>query len=105
MHPTDTSPSDTAHIIPFTPCSFDKNTAQNPTEEVSTIVAIVAVTLRHNSDEAPDQRLADLIEWSGEAEILDVQDACSDLGAEVDASLFSGNQMPQALNDNHNHKL
>ncbi|MGC6517762.1 MAG: hypothetical protein ACON49_07010 [Candidatus Puniceispirillaceae bacterium] len=91
MPPIDPTIGKMGAIIPFAPRSDE-----TPAEEISTIVAIVAVTLRHDHDETPDSRLADLIEQSGEADILDIQDACADL-AQADMAVID---MPSAANDN-----
>lgn len=101
MRPIDPTYADSAAIIPFTPRPYHSASDEmtdEVTDEVSTIVAIVAVTLRHGSDESPEERLADLIEVSGQAEIIEIQDACSEIFDQSDAS-----QMGQAapVNDNH----
>ena len=57
-------------IIPFQPRAIDKDTI-----EVSTIVALVAVTILHSPDEGPEDKLVEMIEQSGEAEIIEVMDA------------------------------
>lgn len=60
-------------IIPFQPRAIDKDTI-----EVSTIVALVAVTILHSPDEGPEDKLVEMIEQSGEAEIIEVMDAFDD---------------------------
>ena len=72
MYPTDPNSADSAAIIPFAPRSFQNE--DGPSDEVSTIVAVVAVTLRHDSTMSPEEGLADLIEASGQAEIIEIQD-------------------------------
>ena len=66
MRPNEPSAVDSAAIIPFDP-TIQSKSQKEVSDEVSTIVAIVAVTLRHSSDESPEERLADLIEMSGAA--------------------------------------
>ena len=61
------------NIIPFSP---RKPCSQNVS--VSTIATIIAVTILHNDDENPEDKLIDLIESSGEVEILDALDATDD---------------------------
>ena len=75
MPPIDPQMPDTASVIPFTPHKQSAEPYDNDEQTVSTIVAIVAVTLRHGREERPEYRLADLIESAGDAEIIDVQDA------------------------------
>mgnify|MGYP001174999137 CR=1 FL=1 len=62
------------NIIPFSP---RKSVSQNVS--VSTIATVIAVTILHNNDENPEDRLIELIESSGEVEILDALDATDDL--------------------------
>ena len=85
-----------ATIIPFAPRPYDM-AETSAADAVSTIVAIVAVTLRHGSDETPEERLADLIEGTGHAEIIEIQDACSEAFDQSDAQMMG--QRP-ASNDN-----
>lgn len=70
-----------AAIIPFEP--------RKPAEDdvhASTIAALVAVTILHGADERPEDKLIDLIEQSGDAEVVDAMDATdglSDASAEL----------------------
>ena len=77
MHSTDRNIVETANIIPFSP----RKSAEKDVK-VTTIAAVIAVTVLHNDDENPEQKLMDLIESSGEAEILDALDATDDLEEE-----------------------
>ena len=77
MQNTDRNLIQTANIIPFSPRKPTKKDVK-----VTTIAAIIAVTVLHNDDENPEEKLMDLIESSGEAEILDALDATDDLEAE-----------------------
>ncbi len=61
------------NIIPFSP---RKSAPQNVS--VSTIATIIAVTVLHSDDESPEDKLIELIESSGEVEILDALDATDD---------------------------
>ena len=65
------------NIIPFSP---RKSTLKDV--KVTTIAAVIAVTILHDDGENPEEKLMDLIEYSGEAEILDALDATDDLKAE-----------------------
>ena len=40
----------------------------------TSIAAVIAVTILHREDESPEERLLDIINASGEAEVLDVVD-------------------------------
>ena len=71
MRSRDTKPAMTGDVIPFTPRHCEEETG--PT--VSTIVAVMAVTLLHDKDECAEDRLAQLIERTGEAEIVEMSEA------------------------------
>ena len=77
MQNTDRNPVETANIIPFSP----RKSAEKDVR-VTTIAAVIAVNILHNNGENPEEKLMDLIEYSGEAEILDALDATDDLKAE-----------------------
>ena len=77
MQNTDRKPVETANIIPFSP----RKSAEKDVR-VTTIAAVIAVNILHNNGENPEEKLMDLIEYSGEAEILDALDATDDLKAE-----------------------
>lgn len=95
MRPIDPHIPETASVIPFTPHKNMSETDDHHDQTISTIVAIVAVTLRHGRDESPEYRLADLIESAGDAEIIDVHDAEQHFGvsdtAAFDASIGHAN--------------
>ena len=74
MQNQDKKASKIGNIIPFSP---RKSNQQNVL--VTTIATIIAVTILHNDDENPEDKLMTLIESSGEVEILDALDATDDL--------------------------
>lgn len=78
MRPIDPPLVDSAAIIPFSPRPSSQE-CETPADKVSTIVAIVAVTLRHEAELSPEEGLADLIEATGHAEIIEIQDACTEI--------------------------
>ena len=78
MQIPDRDPGNTACIIPFSPRKPDEKNVK-----VTTIAAIIAVTVLHNDDEIPEEKLMDLIEASGEAEILDAIDATDELEMDI----------------------
>ena len=57
-------------VIPFVrPVTNEDNVV------TSSIAAVIAVTILHHEGESPEERLIEIIEASGEAEVLDVTDA------------------------------
>ena len=96
MYPTDPTTADGAAIIPFAPRQFTVH-EDGPSDEVSTIVAVVAVTLRHDSTMSPEEGLAELIEATGQAEIIEIQDACAEI---FDGSEVAPYHHPCPFNDN-----
>ena len=57
-------------VIPFVrPVTKEDNVV------TSSIAAVIAVTILHHEGESPEERLLEIIEASGEAEVLDVTDA------------------------------
>ncbi len=63
-----------SNIIPFSP-----RKANQKNFTVTTIATIMAVSVLHSDDENPEDKLIELIESSGEAEILDALDATDDI--------------------------
>lgn len=56
-------------VIPFVrPVTNEDNVV------TSTIAAVIAVTILHHEGESPEERLLEIIEASGEAEVLDIAD-------------------------------
>lgn len=94
MRSRDTEPAMTGAIIPFAPRICEEESG--PT--VSTIVAVMAVTLLHDKDECAEDRLAQLIERSGEAEIVEMSEAF-DEGLDLSAAT-SLPKVPAFTNDN-----
>ena len=63
-----------SNIIPFSPRKADQKNVS-----VTTIAAIIAVSVLHSDDENPEDKLMASIESSGEVEILDALDATDDI--------------------------
>ena len=62
-------------VIPFV------KPATNSTETAaSTIAAVIAVTILHKTGQSPEDRLLQIIEQSGEVEVIDIIDAMEDFG-------------------------
>ena len=56
-------------VIPFIrPVTNEDNVV------TSSIAAVIAVTILHHEGESPEERLLEIIEASGEAEVLDISD-------------------------------
>ena len=67
MH--DHDPRQDCRVIPFV-----RPLASEDAIVTSSIAAIIAVTVLHREGESPEERLLDIIDASGEAEVLDVAD-------------------------------
>ncbi len=80
-------------ILPF---------ARNSATELkaTTLAALVAVTIVHDKNISAEEQLIEIIEASGEAEVLDTEDALSDLGLESEVAEAKGGGLPQPVNDN-----
>ena len=77
-------------VIPFV------KPATNGTETVtSTIAAVIAVTILHQAGQSPEDRLLEILEQSGEVEVIDIIDAVEDFGQSDEAMAI---QLP--ANDN-----
>ena len=91
MRMTDHDAGQSCRVIPFEPPS--RREAQLTT---SSIAAVIAVTVLHYEDDSPETRLLEIIESSGEAEVLNVLDS-------LDQFDEIGNNQPMgkhAVNDN-----
>ena len=80
-------------IIPFQPRKTTETSMVT-----TTIAALVAVTILHDRSYLPEDKLLDIIEQSGEAEVLDTADAY-DMFPPEDTEP-SMNLTPSASNDN-----
>ena len=70
MRLTDRDHRPECHVIPF-------NRPEIQPEEVAatSIAAVIAVTVLHTSSESPEDRLLEILEQSGEIEVLDADEA------------------------------
>jgi hypothetical protein len=69
MRMTDHDSRQDCRVIPFVrPASNHDNIT------TSSIAAVIAVTILHHEGESPEERLLEIIEASGEAEVLDIAD-------------------------------
>ena len=60
----------------------------------TSIAAVIAVSILHSKDVSPEEKLLEIIEASGEAEVLDAEDAGAEFGR------FGNDLFPVASNDN-----
>ena len=69
MRMPDHDPRQDCRVIPFV-----RPVASEDSILTSSIAAVIAVTILHREGESPEERLLDIIDASGEAEVLDVAD-------------------------------
>ena len=81
-------------ILPFAKPEFPSQNVK-----ATTLAALVAVTIIHDADISPEDRLIEIIESTGEAEVLDSEDAISDLGLD-DLDNAANIPLPAPVNDN-----
>ena len=62
------------NVIPFA-----KREEMHDKPMVSSIMTVVAVSILHDADESPEAKLVEMIEGSGEAEIVEAIDAFDEL--------------------------
>ena len=89
MRLTDSETCPKCSIIPF---QRPKNRPENLT--TTSIAVVIAVTLLHSDSVSPEEKLLEIIEASGEAEILDADDTASQF------ENFENDLFPVAMNDN-----
>ena len=70
MRMTDCDAGLPCRVIPF-----ERPARQEDQLTTSSIAAVIAVTILHYEGESPEARLLEIIESSGEAEVLDVIDS------------------------------
>jgi hypothetical protein len=69
MRMTDSDLQQDCRVIPFLrPVTNEDNVV------TSSIAAVIAVTILHYEGDSPEERLLEIIEASGEAEVLDIAD-------------------------------
>ena len=70
MSMTDRDAGQPCRVIPF-----ERPARSEDQLKTSSIAAVIAVTILHYEGESPETRLLEIIDSSGEAEVLDVIDA------------------------------
>ena len=91
MRMTDRDAGQPCRVIPF-----ERPARRKDQLTTSSIAAVIAVTVLHYEGESPETRLLEIIELSGEAEVLDVTDALDQFD-EIDHDQPMANH---AVNDN-----
>ena len=89
MRLTDRETLPECSIIPF-------HRPEDQPENLTTtsIAAVIAVTVLHSDNLSPEEKLLEIIEASGEAEVLDADDAAAEF------ETFQDEMLPVATNDN-----
>jgi len=93
MQPSDRDLPDNGDIIPF-PVRHSESKGLLTT----TIAALVAVTVLHDESISAEDKLLELIESSGEAEVMDSAEALDLL--EEPVFVGEGQELPKPANDN-----
>ena len=91
MRMTDRNAGLTCRVIPF-----ERPARREEQLTISSIAAVIAVTVLHNEGESPETRLLEIIESSGVAEVLDVIDELDQFEEIGDDQSMA----KQAVNDN-----
>ena len=91
MRMPDHDPRQDCRVIPFVRPVTSENAIL-----ASSIAAVIAVTILHREGESPEDRLLDIIDASGEAEVLDVADVMED------HEIHSSSPRPYLQSDNDN---
>ena len=91
MRMTDHDSRQDCRVIPFVrPVKNEDNVV------TSSIAAVIAITILHHEGESPEEHLLEIIEASGEAEVLDIADALEEFETLGNAPMPFG----QPANDN-----
>ncbi len=99
MQTTDHEMRLSGDVIPFQPRALQSEKEQTQKVVATTIAALVAVTILHDETESPEEKLIDMIESSGEAEVMDSSDALDMLG-EIDPHQPQETEVKTPINDN-----
>ena len=99
MQTTDHEMRLSGDIIPFQPRTVKSGKEQQKKVVTTTIAALIAVTILHDETESPEDKLIDMIEASGEAEVMDSSDALDMLG-ELDQNQAQEDYIKTPTNDN-----
>ncbi len=89
MRLTDCETRQECRIIPF-----HRPERQPKNLSTTSIAAVIAVTILHSDKVTPEEKLIEIIEASGEAEVVEVEEVATEL------ELFYDDSRPVASNDN-----
>ena len=78
---------------------FDKQGDGETAATSTTLAALLAVTVSHDAGDSAERRLIEIIEQSGEAEVLDTEDVLANLGIETER-FYEAPQDISSANDN-----
>ena len=92
MRMTDRDAVQPCRVIPF-----ERPARREEQLTTSSIAAVIAVTVLHYEGESPETRILEIIESSGEAEVLDVVDALDQVDGVIDSKPLACH----AVNDNN----
>jgi len=73
---------------------FHRPESQKDNLTTTSIAAVIAVTILHADNESPEDKLLEIIEASGEVEVLDADDAANEM------DWMACDDLPKAINDN-----
>ena len=99
MQTTDHEMRLSGDIIPFQPRTVKSEKERQKKVVTTTIAALIAVTILHDEAESPEDKLIDMIEASGEAEVMDSSDALDMLG-ELEQNQAQEDYIKTPTNDN-----
>ena len=91
MRMTDRNAGQPCRVIPF-----ERPVRREEQLTISSIAAVIAVTVLHNEGESPETRLLEIIDSSGVAEVLDATDEIDQFDEIGDDQSMA----KQAVNDN-----
>ncbi len=94
MQYVDVSIKNGCKILPFTLPKAKKNRV-----ETTDLAALIAVTILHDANVSAEERLAEIIEQTGEVELMDTGDVITNFGLE-EMDTPTGYALPRAVNDN-----
>ena len=91
MRMPDHNPLQDCRVIPFV-----RPAARKDAVLTSSIATVIAVTILHREGESPEERLLEILDASGEAEVLDVADVMEE------HEIQSSSPRPYLQSDNDN---
>ena len=99
MQTTDHEMQLSGHVIPFQPRTRKSKNGQTKKVVTTTIAALIAVTILHEENESPEDKLIDLIEANDDAEVMDSSDAL-DMMSELNSHQAQKAETKIPINDN-----